>query len=173
MRSKQAGALMRQPSPTHPILPICLLLADKPCLVVGGGTIASRKIGHLLDAAAAVTVVAPACTPELQKLAEAGKLRLIERPFTARDVTGQYLVLAATDNTTVNQRVLQACRKKGILCSAADSNWPDGDFILPATCRKHGLVITVATGGRSCRQARVIKDKIAEHLPAWTQADEE
>lgn len=161
---------MRKSSPAQPILPICLLLAGKPCLVVGGGTIASRKIGHLLDAAAAVTVVAPSCTPALQELAAAGRIQILARPFTARDVDGHCLVFAATDNPAVNRRVVQACHKKGILCSAADANWTRGDFILPATCRKDGLVVTVATGGRSCRQARVIKDKIAEWLPTWTEA---
>jgi siroheme synthase-like protein len=160
---------MRKSPPAQPILPVCLLLAGKPCLVVGGGTIAGRKIGHLLDAAAAVTVVAPTCSPELQALAAAGRIRILARPFTARDVTGRYLVFAATDNPAVNLRVIRACHTRGILCSAADAHWTRGDFILPATCRRNGLVVTVATGGRSCRQARVIKEKIAELLPVWCQ----
>ena len=57
--------------------------------------------------------------------------------------------------------MIESCHKRGILCSAADSNWPHGDFVTPAICRKSGLVVTVSTGGRSCRQARIVKDKIA------------
>ena len=155
---------MRKLAATHPILPICLLLAGKPCLVVGGGSIAARKAGHLLDAEADVTVVCLKASAELAALADAKKIRLITRAFAASDVAGKVLVFAATDNETVNRQVLASCHKPGILCSAADSNWPDGDFVMPATCRKNGLVVTVSTGGRSCKQARIVKDKIAEML---------
>ena len=155
---------MRKLAATHPILPVCLLLADKPCLVVGGGTIATRKVSHLLDAEADVTVVSPEISDTLQAHASAGKLHLIPRKFKPTDVKGMCLVFAATDNERVNRQVLETCRLKKILCSAADSNWPNGDFLLPATTRKHGLVVTVSTGGRSCSQARIVKDKIAELL---------
>jgi siroheme synthase (precorrin-2 oxidase/ferrochelatase) len=74
------------------------------------------------------------------------------------------IVFAATDNEPVNRSVLAACRKRKILCSAVDSCWPDGDFVMPAICREEGLVVTVATGGRSCRRSRIVKDKIAEIL---------
>jgi siroheme synthase-like protein len=156
--------IMRKLTSTHPILPVCLLLAGKPCLVVGGGQIAARKAGHLLDAEADVTVVSPEVCETLQALVQAGKIRLTPRTFAASDVKGKCLVFAATDNEVVNRQVLACCRKLGILCSAADSNWPQGDFVMPATCRKNGLVVTVSTGGRSCRRARVVKDRIAELL---------
>ncbi|MFZ4393988.1 MAG: precorrin-2 dehydrogenase/sirohydrochlorin ferrochelatase family protein [Kiritimatiellia bacterium] len=161
---------MRKLAAAHPIMPICLLLAGKPCLVVGGGPIAARKTSHLLEAQADVTVVSPKTCPKLRALARAKKIRILPRAFTASDVSGKYLVFAATDNTAVNRQVLAKCRKCGILCSAADSNWPQGDFVMPATTRRNGLVVTVSTGGRSCRQARLVKEKIAALLE--TLADE-
>jgi siroheme synthase-like protein len=161
---------MRKKTEARPILPACLLVAGKPCLIVGGGPIAARKAGHLLDAAADVTVVSPAVCEALEALARSGKIRLMVRAFAAADVQGKHLVFAATDSETVNRRVLASCRKRGILCSAADSNWPHGDFLMPAVCRKNGLVITVSTGGRSCRRARIVKDRIAEVLETIADA---
>lgn len=155
---------MRKQAATHPILPVCLLLAGKPCLVVGGGAIAARKAGHLLEAEAEVTVVSPIMSEAMLSLTRAKKVHLTTRAFTESDVAGKCLVFAATDNEAVNRRVLDSCRKQRILCSAADGNWPQSDFVMPATCRKNGLVVTVSTGGRSCRQARIVKDKIAELL---------
>lgn len=148
----------------RPTLPACLLVAGRPCLVVGGGEVAARKIGHLLDAGASVIVVAPSANAQVKTLAEAGKIKVLARPFAGADVKGQYLVFATTDSKVVNRRVLAACRKEGILCSASDSNWVHGDFITPAITRTRDLVVTVSTGGRSCRQARIVKDRIASVL---------
>src|ERR1035437_7896980 len=146
---------MRKKTVTRPILPVCMLVADKPCLVVGGGRIAARKVGHLLDAEADVTVVSPELSEEIQALARSKTIRLTARAFSESDVEGKCLVFAATDSQEVNLRVIELCHKRGVLCSAADSNWPQGDFVTPAICRKSGLVVTVSTGGRSCRQARI------------------
>ena len=159
---------MRKETVTRPILPACLLVAGRPCLVVGGGQTATRKVGHLLDAEAAVTVVSLTVTDALQALATSGKIKLITRAFAESDVKGQSLVITATDSADVNMHVLGCCRKRGILCSAADGNWPNGDFVTPAICRNKDLVVTVATGGRSCRQARMVKDRIARLLATMT-----
>lgn len=155
---------MRKQTVTRPILPVCLLVAGRPCLVVGGGQIAARKVGHLLDAEADVTVVSFTVTVALQALARSGKIRVTRHAFSESDVKGKYLVFATTDSEDVNRRVIAACRKRGILCSATDSNWPNGDFVTPAICRKSGLVVTVSTGGRSCRQAMIVKNRIAQLL---------
>ncbi len=158
------GEVMRDESVTHPIFPVCLMLAGKPCLVVGGGPIAARKTGHLLEAQADVTIVCTEVSRDMQTLVSAGKIRLVKHPFTESDLDGQFLVIAATDNSAVNLQIINACQHRNILCSAADGNWPKGDFIVPATTRKNGFVVTVATGGRSCRQSRLVKDKIADML---------
>lgn len=150
------------------MLPVSLLVAGRPCLVVGGGEIAARKTGHLLDAGALVTVVSPAACAELEELARAGRVRLVRRPFQDEDAGGKYLVFAATDDRDVNRRVLETSHARGVLCSAADSNWPQGDFVMPAITRKGGLVVTVSTGGRSCREAKMVKDRIAELIATIT-----
>jgi len=155
---------MRDETRTRPVLPASLLVAGLPCLVVGGGTIAARKVGHLLDAGAAVTVVSPRLTAGLRELAATGRIQHRARLFADADLRGQRLVFAATDHPRVNRRVIRLCRRRRILCSAADENWTDGDFVTPAICRKAGLIVSVSTGGRSCRAARLVKERIAAML---------
>jgi len=170
--SDQKGQAMQDETRTRPVLPASLLVAGKPCLVVGGGKIAARKVGHLLDAEAGVTVVSPQVTAELQEWVEQDRVRHHARDFADADVEGQSLVFAVTDNTEVNRRIIECCRRQGALCSAADENWPDSDFITPAICREAGLVVTVSTGGRSCRLARIVKDRLSGLIEEMA-ADEE
>lgn len=145
-------------------LPANLLLAGRPCLVVGGGKVALRKIGHLLEADAAITVVCPETSPELGSLIHAGRVTHFARPFEAADVDGFVLAFAATSDRYVNRLVLEACRKKNVLCSCVDGNWSKSDFTTPAIARRGNLTLSVSTGGQSCRQAKMVKNSLAKHL---------
>ena len=162
---------MRNESRTRKILPVLLMLEGRPCLVVGGGRVALRKIGHLREAGAHIVVVSDSVVPELQAPIAAGQIEHRRRDFKDSDVRGHFLVVAATDNPAVNGHVIALCRRRGILCSAADAHWTDGDFITPATLRKSGLVLTVATGGQSCRRSRLIKDHLARRIDRLGPAD--
>lgn len=162
---------MRKKQAERAILPVSMFVAGRPCLVVGGGAIAARKVGHLLDAEAEVVVVAPEAGEDMAGLIGAGRVEHIQRAFEPGDVEGRYLVFAATNSEDVNQQVLACCRERGILCSAVDSSWPDGDFVMPAITRKAGLVVTVATGGKSCRRSRVVKERIAEMIETLGEDD--
>jgi siroheme synthase-like protein len=155
---------MRKESQGRKILPVSLLVEGKPCLVVGGGPIAARKVGHLLDAGAAVTVVSPEVCPEIDRLKNEGKLKHKPRVFAAADVRGQSVAFAVTDNGTVNLAVLKACRQAHVLCAAADSHWGEGDFVSPAVIRRPRVIVAVSTGGECCTRSRVIKEKLAQYL---------
>lgn len=141
-------------------LPITLLIDGRPCLVIGGGNVALRKAGHLLDAGATVTVVSPELREEFSSL----DVRHISRPFEAADVDGMAVVFACTNDRYVNRQVLEVCRGKNILCSCVDGNWAQSDFTTPAITRRGNLMLSVATGGQSCRQAKLVKDSLAKHL---------
>ena len=162
---------MRDETRTRKILPVDLMLEGRRCLVVGGGTIATRKVGHLLDAGAQVTVVSAAVLPELRRRIAAGQVEHRNREFRDADVKGRCLVIAATDNGSVNACVVRLCRRAGILCASADEHWMDGDFLTPATLRQPGLILTISTGGESCRRSRLVKDYLARHLDRLDGAD--
>ena len=141
-------------------MPISLLLEGRSCLVVGGGKVAARKAGHLLDSGAQVTVV----SPTLCDLFAGMSVHHIARKFELDDLSGMVLVFAATDDRAINRRVLDACREKSILCSCVDGNWSQSDFTTPAIARHNNLTLTVASGGQSCRQAKLVKDTLSRHL---------
>lgn len=141
-------------------LPVNLLLDGQPCLVVGGGKIACRKARHLLDAGAEVTVVSPERCDAFAQL----PVRYLSRSFEPDDVCGMTLVFAATNDRQVNRQILERCRAEKILCSCVDGNWAQSDFTTPAIARRGNLTLTVATGGQSCRKARLVKDSLARHL---------
>jgi len=148
-------------------LPVSLLVDDRPCLVVGGGKIALRKAGHLLDAGAQVAVIAP----ELCEAFAGKPVRHIIRKFKASDVEGMSLVFAATNDRYVNRQVLEACREKNVLCSCVDGNWAQSDFTTPAIARHGNLTLSVSSGGQSCRQAKMVKNSLAKHLEMIETAD--
>jgi glutamyl-tRNA reductase len=145
-------------------IPINLFLSGRPCLVVGGGQVALRKIRLLLDAGAKVSVVSPEICGELEPLIEQGRLTHTARRFEDHDVDGALLVYASTNSRGVNRNVLACCREQKILCCCVDGNWSDGDFTTPAITRQNALTVSVSSGGNNCRQAKMIKNSLARHL---------
>lgn len=153
------------------VFPVGMLVKGRPCLVVGGGKVALRKVAGLLDAGADVTVVSPEMDEDLAALAAAGRIRPLRRVFEENDPQGQELVFAATGNKFVNRQVLAACRARRVLCCPVDGNWVDGDFVTPATFRKGHLTVSISTGGQSCRRSRLIKNSLARHVDMVDTAD--
>ena len=135
----------------------CLDLKGRSCLVVGGGPIALEKAEGLLDCGARVTIVAP----EISHPVRALPVNLVEREYDARDLEGQFLVVAATDDTDVNRRVSADAEARSMLCNVADV--PDlCNFILPAVYRQDPIAIAVSTGGASPALAQRIREDIAD-----------
>ena len=93
--------------------PAFLNLKGKPCVVVGGGRVALRKIRSLLKAGAKIKVISPEVSEEIKKLHKKGKLRLIERPFRNSDLKGAFLVIAATSSRELHKKI--QAKHKGLL----------------------------------------------------------
>lgn len=139
--------------------PILLKLEDKRCLVVGGGQVAERRIGSLLEARAEVKVVSPKLTPKIRQWAEQGLVVVEERSYRAEDQDGAYLVIAATNSPEVNDAVWEQARAAGRLVNMAER--PErGDFIVPSVVRRGKLVIAVSTLGASPSVAASIRRRI-------------
>jgi precorrin-2 dehydrogenase/sirohydrochlorin ferrochelatase len=125
--------------------PVNLVLDGRPCLVVGGGKIALRKVEGLLACGGRVRVVAPAVVPELLALES---VAVDQRPWRADDVEGMWLVIAATDDPEVNRAVYDAGQRAGVWVNGADDP-ANCSFTLPSVVRRGDLQIAVSTGGRS------------------------
>lgn len=140
--------------------PIYLVgLEHKHVLVVGGGNVALRKVNDLLEADARVTVISPTLAPELRALAEAERITVIERPYREGDLCNAFLVIAATNDPNVNQRIWQEAERCGRLVNAVDDP-AHCHFITPAVIRRNHVIITVSTGGKSPALARRLRERI-------------
>ena len=128
--------------------PVHLDIRDRHCLVVGGGSVATRKTETLLDCGAKVTVIGLQVSGTLQKLAQSGSIALKNRGYRSTDLQGIYLVIGATDNETLNQQISHDAEARNILCNIADR--PEVcNFILPSIVHRGDLVITISTSGKS------------------------
>lgn len=146
-------------------LPIFLNLTDQPCLVVGGGEVASRKVATLLRAGARVRVVSPQLGPAIAELAGSGRIESVAKVFEPDDLAGFALVVSATGEQSVNEAVAAAARQRGIVCNVVDH--PElCSFIFPAIVDRSPVIVAVSTGGASPVLARLVRARLEALLPA-------
>jgi precorrin-2 dehydrogenase/sirohydrochlorin ferrochelatase len=148
--------------------PIVLVdLAHTPCLVVGGGEVAARKVAGLRRAGARPVVVSPALTEALRRQAAAGEIEAVEREYRRGDLAGVRLVIAATDDPAINEAVWRDAQAAGCLVNVVDDP-ARCSFHVPATVRRGDLLLTVSTGGHSPLLARRIRQALeAQFDPAY------
>jgi siroheme synthase-like protein len=142
--------------------PIFMRLSGRRCVVVGGGSVASRKVGTLVRSGAEVVVVAPRVSTEIESLVETGAVRVERRPFEPSDLDGALLAFAATDNPEVNREVAARANVLGVLVNVADDP-SASDFTNPGLVRRRDITLAVSTGGRSPAFARFLR----EQLQGW------
>nr|WP_321466536.1 bifunctional precorrin-2 dehydrogenase/sirohydrochlorin ferrochelatase [uncultured Desulfobulbus sp.] len=141
--------------------PVSLEIADKLCVVVGGGNVAARKVHGLLAAGARVRVVSPKLAPRLENLVAREAVAWQQKGFTAEDLTGAVLVFAATDNPSVQSAVVKAARSRNIPINVADG--PElCDFQVPAVLRRGDLSISIATNGKTPAVAALVRRQLEE-----------
>lgn len=140
---------------------ISLKIAERPCLVTGGGQIALPKARQLVEAGAQVTVVSPRFAPGFADLSAT----LVQRAFEPSDLEGMFLAIAATDDPEANRSVGEICRARGILCNAVDEPEACG-FYLNSVLRRGDLQIAVSTGGAAPALAKRLRDDLEPLFPA-------
>lgn len=140
-------------------LPIFLDVTTRPCLVVGGGGVAQRKVESLLEAGASVTVVSPSLTPELERYLRQGTIRHLARPYAEGDMTGAALVYCATGDPALGRALHAEALGLGIPINVADL--PElCTFIVPAVVHRGRLGIAVSTSGTSPAMAKRIRRRL-------------
>lgn len=135
---------------------IALDLEDAPCLVVGGGIVAFRKIESLVTSGAKVKVVSPEVTPEIEGLEG---VEIVRKEFHPDDLDGMFLVISATDDREVNESVAAAARQRSMLVNVVDV--PEMcNFYVNAQVSRGDLTISVSTGGASPALAKRIRKEL-------------
>ena len=145
-------------------LPIFLTLRARRCVVVGGGHVAERKLALLLRAGAQVEVIAPQPSEELERLATAGDITVSKREFEAADVCGAALVIAATDDAVVNEKVAAAAEQAGVLVNVVDQPGV-GNVVMPSIVDRSPVIIAIGTGGNAPVLARMLRAKLESLIP--------
>jgi len=125
--------------------PIFLDLRGRPCLVVGGGEVATGKIEELLKAEANVTVISPKVTQRIQRYADLGGLRHLPRPYRAGDIKGYFLAYAATGVAEIDVLMAGEASLQGVLLNVV--NRPVlCSFVTPAVSQRDKLSIGKCPG---------------------------
>ncbi|SMM98845.1 Siroheme synthase / Precorrin-2 oxidase / Sirohydrochlorin ferrochelatase / Uroporphyrinogen-III methyltransferase [uncultured Candidatus Thioglobus sp.] len=145
-------------------LPIFIDIAQKPCLVVGGGDIAHRKIGLLLKANAQVSCIAKTAAQNVVDMANKGIITLVEKDFEDSDIDQQILIISATDDEALNTHVSNIATEANIPVNVVDS--PDlCTFVMPSIVDRSPIVIATSSAGKAPVLARLIRAKLESTIP--------
>ena len=150
----------RQAAPERPLkFPLFLDLTGKKVVMVGGGTIAARRIGTLRLFGCEIVVISPSLK------SKADGITWLPRAYTPGDLEGAFLAIAATDNRQVNHQVGEEANRLGIPVSVADCEG-ECTFYFPAICTGENLIAGVVSGGKdhhkTARAAKAIRRALEE-----------
>jgi len=141
--------------------PVYLDLPGKRCIVVGGGTVAERKVGSLLKGGADVWIVSPDLSGQLKELVDQKKVRYIKERFEEGHLKDAFLVIGATDDPSINSRISREAQRKGILVNIVDLPG-DCNFIVPSVVERGNMVISISTGGKSPALSKKIRKELEQ-----------
>jgi precorrin-2 dehydrogenase/sirohydrochlorin ferrochelatase len=145
--------------------PANLRLDGRPCVVIGGGEVAERKVESLLAAGARVTVIAPEITQGLAALAETHEIVHFERRARAGDLRGAFLAVVASDEPSLQKALVAEAEAERVLLNVVDA--PQlCSFTFPAVYRRGPLTVAVSSGGLSPGLACVIRDELGRRVGA-------
>ena len=150
--------------------PLYVDLSDKNIVVVGGGTIATRRVKALLLFTRNITVIAPKMTADLWELGKLGKIQIQPRPVKKSDFSMAYMVLAVTNNSELNEEIYRICKEEGIYVNVADDK-SKCDFYFPGIYMKDEVVIGITASGLDHSRAKKVRLAIQEAMEASDDTD--
>ena len=158
---------MALPQRYHPYLmryyPVYLDISERTCLVIGGGSVATRKVQTLMACGAKVTVVSPEVTSTIQRLYDEKQIVLKLRPYQSEDLDTAFLVIGATNDESLNLKISGDAENRNLLCNIADR--PEVcNFILPSIVHRGDLIIGISTSGRSPAMAKSIRKELEKQF---------
>ena len=144
--------------------PLFADLTGRPVLVVGGGSVAARKVGLLLKANAQVRIVARQLNEELSELERQNKVLWIAKEFNAEQMRTVMLVIAATNDEVLNHRIFHLAESQHKLVNVVDDQ-PHCSFIFPSIIDRNPIQIAISSGGKAPVLARLLREKLEALLP--------
>ena len=145
------------------LYPLFADLTGLPVLVVGGGSVAERKASALLDAGARVRVGAPQLNPALTQWAAAARIEHLQGEFQPAWLDEVWLVIAATDDRSINAEVAARAGERRILANVVDDP-ALSRFQVPAVIDRAPLTIAISTAGAAPVLARRLREQLEAQL---------
>ena len=142
-----------------PYYPVYLDVKNRLCIIIGGGPIGEGKIAALLECGANIRMICPEVTQDVQDMADTGVIELHKREYREGDLEGAFVVIAATDDNSVNRRIADEAERLGILLNVADVTHLC-KFIAPAVVRKGAVTVAISTAGLSPALARKLRETL-------------
>lgn len=145
--------------------PVMLNLKGKSCLVVGGGTVATRKVLTLLEVEAVVSVISPQISARLQNCYDDGLIWWIEQAYQIEFLSAcaPILVFAASDSSSLNQQIKQDANRIGAWCNRVDDP-ENSDFHNMAFIENPPITLAISTNGASPILTKLIKSEIEQFI---------
>jgi precorrin-2 dehydrogenase/sirohydrochlorin ferrochelatase len=143
--------------------PIFIKIKNKPCLVVGGGKVALRKINDLVSESAQVTVIAPTILPEILESANRAAITVLHREYRPGDSKGFFLVFAATDNHHLNRSISEEIGNSALFNSVDEPELCN--FYSGAVIKRGKLRVAVSTSGAFPALTKKIKKDLDDCIP--------
>ena len=141
---------------------VSLNLDNKNCTVIGGGKIAFRKAETLLTCGAIVKVISPELNDSFNKLfASTSKISWIKDYYNSQYIEDVFLVIAATNNSLINNEIAKYCNERNILVNVIDDK-EESNFIVNSFFSRGDLTISVSTKGKSPGLSAKIKDQLKD-----------
>ena len=145
-------------------LPLFVDLRTRKVVLIGGGVVAARKAELLLKAHAALVIVSPELCPQLQQEYQQQKFIWLQHDYQSHHLNDAYLVIAATDDGKLNERIFHDANERKIFANVVDDQ-PLCSFIVPSIIDRSPVIVAISSGGTAPVLARLLREKLETMLP--------
>jgi precorrin-2 dehydrogenase/sirohydrochlorin ferrochelatase len=139
-------------------IPLLIDLKEKKVVVVGGGKVAQRRISTLIETGCSIIVISPEITATIETFYKQKLLQWHKKNFSPNDLIGAFMVIVATNNSSVNKQVIASAPSYSLI-NAVESV-TNGDVQFPIHLKRGKLSISISTNGASPILAKQIKKKL-------------
>ncbi len=143
--------------------PMVMNIKDKLCIIVGGGSVAARKVKTLLSKGAVIRVISPDAGTVIKELAEEGEIEWHNKRFEQGDLAGAFICVAATGDRETNEEVRHEASVRRVVTNVADDSY-GSDYHVPSFFESGPLLISLSTSGTSPAVSRTLRRMIQAYL---------
>ncbi|RIP37337.1 bifunctional precorrin-2 dehydrogenase/sirohydrochlorin ferrochelatase [Staphylococcus gallinarum] len=144
-------------------------LVDKHVVIIGGGSVAYRKIQQLINQdVRAITIISKQFLPEFFALVHPN-LRIITKCYDANDIKDANLIIAATNDKVVNNQISQDATLNQWVNNVSDKR--DSDFYNVSIFTVDDVTVQISSEGTNYSKVKTMTSEIKRYLNYSTEED--